>query len=240
MFLKSNSSCLMSNFPADILIIDDERQIRRLLNLTLTGAGYHVRECENGQLGLSETALKRPDAIILDLGLPDINGLEVLKQLREWTQVPILILTAWDREDEKVDALDAGADDYLTKPFKLGVLLSRVNALLRRANASSAGEPVLESGSITVRLLQGQAYKNGILLELTGAEYKLLCFFMQHPNAVLSKEQILDALWDCDGDYIDSSALTVYIRRLRMKIEDNPGKPQMLLTVRGMGYKWNG
>ena len=104
MFLKSNSSCLMSNFPADILIIDDERQIRRLLNLTLTGAGYHVRECENGQLGLSETALKRPDAIILDLGLPDINGLEVLKQLREWTQVPILILTAWDREDEKVDA----------------------------------------------------------------------------------------------------------------------------------------
>lgn len=104
----------MSDLPADILVIDDERQIRRLLNLTLTGAGYHVRECENGQLGLSETALKRPDAIILDLGLPDINGLEVLKQLREWTQVPILILTAWDREDEKVDALDAGADDYLT------------------------------------------------------------------------------------------------------------------------------
>jgi len=93
---------------------------------------------------------------------------------------------------------------------------------------------------LTARLLQGQAYKNGILLELTGAEYKLLCFFMQHPNAVLSKEQILDALWDCDGDYIDSSALTVYIRRLRMKIEDDPGKPQMLLTVRGMGYKWNG
>ena len=136
--------------------------------------------------------------------------------------------------------LELGGDDYLTKPFKLGVLLSRVNALLRRANASSAGEPVLESGSITVRRLQGQAYKNGILLQLTGAEYKLLCFFMQHPNAVLSKEQILDALWDCDGDYIDSSALTVYIRRLRMKIEDDPGKPQMLLTVRGMGYKWNG
>ena len=122
----------MSNFPADILIIDDERQIRRLLNLTLTGAGYHVRECENGQLGLSETALKRPDAIILDLGLPDINGLEVLKQLREWTQVPILILTAWDREDEKVDALDAGADDYLTKPFSGRELLARLRVMLRR------------------------------------------------------------------------------------------------------------
>lgn len=122
----------MSDLPADILVIDDERQIRRLLNLTLTGAGYHVRECENGQLGLSETALKRPDAIILDLGLPDINGLEVLKQLREWTQVPILILTAWDREDEKVDALDAGADDYLTKPFSGRELLARLRVMLRR------------------------------------------------------------------------------------------------------------
>ena len=173
--------------------------------------------------------------------LPDMNGYEVLKRLRSAKiETPVLILSGLTEPDKKVKGLGYGADDYLTKPFKLGVLLSRVNALLRRANASSAGEPVLDSGSITVRLLQGQAYKNGILLELTSAEYKLLCFFMQHPNAVLSKEQILDALWDCDGDYIDSSALTVYIRRLRMKIEDDPGKPQMLLTVRGMGYKWNG
>ena len=177
---------------------------------------------------------------MLDLGLPDMDGIDVIRKIRGWSNVPILVVSARSDDTDKVSALDAGADDYLTKPFKLGVLLSRVNALLRRANASSAGEPVLESGSIIVRLLQGQAYKNGVLLELTGAEYKLLCFFMQHPNAVLSKEQILDALWDCDGDYIDSSALTVYIRRLRMKIEDDPGKPQMLLTVRGMGYKWNG
>ena len=163
---------------------------------------------------------RKYDLLVLDVSLSDGSGS--------------------DEEMNIIMGLELGGDDYLTKPFKLGVLLSRVNALLRRANASSAGEPVLESGSITVRLLQGQAYKNGILLELTGAEYKLLCFFMQHPNAVLSKEQILDTLWDCDGDYIDSSALTVYIRRLRMKIEDDPGKPQMLLTVRGMGYKWNG
>ena len=173
------------------------------------------------------------DLLVLDVSLPDGDGFDFCHKVRRTSNVPILFLTASDEEMNIIMGLELGGDDYLTKPFKLGVLLSRVNALLRRANASSAGEPVLESGSITVRLLQGQAYK-------TGAEYKLLCFFMQHPNAVLSKEQILDALWDCDGDYNDSSALTVYIRRLRMKIEDDPGKPQMLLTVRGMGYKWNG
>ena len=183
---------------------------------------------------------RKYDLLVLDVSLPDGSGFDFCQKVRRTSNVPILFLTASDEEMNIIMGLELGGDDYLTKPFKLGVLLSRVNALLRRANASSAGEPVLESGSITVRLLQGQAYKNGILLELTGAEYKLLCFFMQHPNAVLSKEQILDALWDCDGDYIDSSALTVYIRRLRMKIEDDPGKPQMLLTVRGMGYKWNG
>ena len=183
---------------------------------------------------------RKYDLLVLDVSLPDGSGFDFCQKVRRTSNVPILFLTASDEEMNIIMGLELGGDDYLTKPFKLGVLLSRVNALLRRANASSAGEPVLESGSITVRLLQGQAYKNGILLELTGAEYKLLCFFLQHPNAVLSKEQILDALWDCDGDYIDSSALTVYIRRLRMKIEDDPGKPQMLLTVRGMGYKWNG
>lgn len=162
---------------------------------------------------------RKYDLLVLDVSLPDGSGFDFCQKVRRTSNVPILFLTASDEEMNIIMGLDMGGDDYLTKPFKLGVLLSRVNALLRRANASSAGEPVLESGSITVRLLQGQAYKNGILLELTGAEYKLLCFFMQHPNAVLSKEQILDALWDCDGDYIDSSALTVYIRRLRLEME---------------------
>ena len=139
----------MTDIPPDILIIDDERQIRRLLKLTLSGAGYHVRECETGQQGLSETALKRPDAIILDLGLPDITGLEVLTQLREWTQVPILILTAWDREDEKVAALDAGADDYLTKPFSGRELLARLRVMLRRGRPER--EPsVFRLGSVVV------------------------------------------------------------------------------------------
>lgn len=126
------------------------------------------------------------DLLVLDVSLPDGSGFDFCQKVRRTSNVPILFLTVSDEEMNIIMGLDMGGDDYLTKPFKLGVLLSRVNALLRRANASSAGEPVLESGSITVRLLQGQAYKNGILLELTGAEYKLRCFFMQHPNAVLT------------------------------------------------------
>lgn len=179
------------------------------------------------------------DLLVLDVSLPDGSGFEFCQKVRRTSNVPILFLTASDEEMNIIMGLDIGGDDYLTKPFKLGVLLSRVNALLRRANAFGAADSVLESNGIKVLLLQGQVYKNGTLLELTAAEYKLLCLFMRSPNTVLTKELILDKLWDCDGNYIDSSALTVYIRRLRMKIEDDPGEPHLLLTVRGMGYKWN-
>ena len=151
----------------------------------------------------------------------------------------VLLETAADEEMDIIMGLDIGGDDYITKPFKLGVLVSRVNALLRRAKDFSSADTQLESNGMKVLLLQGQAFKNGKLLDLTAAEYKLLCLFMKNPNMVLTKEQILDKLWDCDGNYIDSSTLTVYMRRLRIKIEDNPSEPQMLLTVRGMGYKWN-
>ena len=135
--------------------------------------------------------------------------------------------------------LDMGGDDYITKPFKLGVLVSRGNALLRRAKDFSATDTELQSNGIKVLLLQGQAFKNGELLDLTAAEYKLLCLFMRNPNMVLTKEQILDKLWDCDGNYVDNNTLTVYIRRLRIKIEDDPGKPNRIKTVRGMRYNWS-
>lgn len=148
-------------------------------------------------------------------------------------------MTASDDEIDIVMGLDMGGDDYITKPFKLGVLMSRINAILRRTKNFAAADTVLQSNGIKIMLLQGQAYKNGKLLDLTAAEYKLLCLFMKNPNRVLSKEQILDMLWDCDGNYIDSSTLSVYMRRLRIKVEDNPSEPQMLLTVRRMGYKWN-
>lgn len=179
------------------------------------------------------------DLLILDVSLPDGTGFELCRKVRQVSKVPIIFLTASDDEIDIVMGLDMGGDDYITKPFKLGVLMSRINAILRRTKNFAAADTVLQSNGIKIMLLQGQAYKNGELLDLTAAEYKLLCLFMKNPNRVLSKEQILDMLWDCDGNYIDSSTLSVYMRRLRIKVEDNPSEPQMLLTVRRMGYKWN-
>ena len=179
------------------------------------------------------------DLLVLDVSLPDGTGFSFCEKVRQSSKVPIIFLTASDEETSIIMGLDMGGDDYITKPFKLGVLISRMNALLRRTKDFGAADTVLESNGIIVQLLQGQAYKNGELLDLSAGEYKLLCLFMRNPNAVLSKEQILEKLWDCEGNFIDGSTLTVYIRRLRIKVEDNPSQPQMLLTVRGMGYKWN-
>lgn len=177
--------------------------------------------------------------LVLDVSLPDGSGFEFCQKVRRTSKVPIIFLTASDEEMNIIMGLDIGGDDYITKPFKLGVLISRVNALLRRSRDFADAGTELSSNGIRVLLLQRQVYKNGVLLYLTAAEYKLLCLFMQNPGVVLSKEQILDKLWDCEGSYIDNNTLTVYMRRLRIKVEDNPGEPQMLLTVRRMGYKWN-
>ena len=179
------------------------------------------------------------ELILLDVMMPGIDGFDLCRRIREKVDCPILFLTAKTEEKDVMTGLGAGGDDYITKPFQLGVLVSRINALLRRANSFQAADTELQSNGIKVLLLQGQVFKNGELLDLTAAEYKLLCLFMRNPSMVLTKGQILDKLWDCDGNYIDSSTLTVYMRRLRIKIEDNPSEPQMLLTVRGMGYKWN-
>ena len=179
------------------------------------------------------------DLLVLDVSLPDGTGYEFCKKVRQVSKVPIIFLTASDEEMNIIMGLDIGGDDYITKPFKLGVLVSRINALLRRAKGFNSTDTELQSNGIKVLLLQGQVFKYEKLIDLTAAEYKLLCLFMKNPNVVLTKEQILDKLWDCEGNYIDSSTLTVYMRRLRMKIEDNPSEPQMLLTVRRMGYKWN-
>ena len=179
------------------------------------------------------------DLLVLDVSLPDGTGFEFCEKVRQSSKVPIIFLTASDEEVNIIMGLDMGGDDYITKPFKLGVLVSRINALLRRAKDFNVSDTELQANGIRVLLLQGQVFKNGQLLDLTAAEYKLLCLFMRNPNIVLTKEQILDKLWDCEGNYIDSSTLTVYMRRLRMKVEDDPGNPRMLLTIRGMGYKWN-
>ena len=222
-----------------ILLLEDDLSLINGLSFALKKQGF--------ELGVARTLKEadnlwtdgKYDLLILDVSLPDGTGFEFCKKVRQVSKVPIIFLTAADEEVDIIMGLDIGGDDYITKPFKLGVLVSRANALLRRAKDFSSADTLLESNEMKVLLLQGQAFKNGELLDLTAAEYKLLCLFMRNPNIVLTKTQILDKLWDCDGNYIDSSTLTVYMRRLRMKIEDNPSEPQMLLTVRGMGYKWN-
>ena len=179
------------------------------------------------------------DLLILDISLPDGSGFEICKKVRQISKVPIIFLTASDEEISIIMGLDIGGDDYITKPFKLGVLISRINALLRRAKNFEAKETELSSNGIEVLLLKGEVLQNGNLLDLTAGEYKLLCLFMQNPGVVLSKDKILEKLWDSENNYVDDNTLTVYVRRLRMKIEENPSEPQMLLTVRRMGNKWN-
>jgi DNA-binding response OmpR family regulator len=179
------------------------------------------------------------DLLILDVSLPDGSGFDFCRSVRRVSDVPILFLTAADEETSVVMGLDIGGDDYVTKPFKLGILISRVNALLRRGRSRAEANAVLESNGITVALAQGQAYKNDQSLELTGAEYRLLCYFMQNPNRILTKELIYEQLWDGCGHFVDDNTLSVYIRRLRLKVEDDPEHPQKIVTARGLGYKWS-
>lgn len=222
-----------------IFLLEDDMGLINGLSFALRKQGFELTVARTLKEADALWTDGKYDLLILDVSLPDGTGFEFCKKVRQVSKVPIIFLTAADEEMNIIMGLDIGGDDYITKPFKLGVLISRVNALLRRTKAFCTTDTQLESNGIKVLLLQGQAFKNGKLLELTAAEYKLLCLFMRNPNMILTKEQILDKLWDCDGNYIDSSTLTVYMRRLRIKIEDNPSEPQMLLTVRGMGYKWN-
>lgn len=224
---------------SNILLLEDDLSLINGLSFAFKKQGFELVVARTFKEADSLWVDGKYDLLVLDVSLPDGTGFEFCKKVRQVSKVPIIFLTAADEEMDIIMGLDIGGDDYITKPFKLGVLVSRVNALLRRAKDFSSADTQLESNGMKVLLLQGQAFKNGKLLDLTAAEYKLLCLFMKNPNMVLTKEQILDKLWDCDGNYIDSSTLTVYMRRLRIKIEDNPSEPQMLLTVRGMGYKWN-
>lgn len=222
-----------------ILLLEDDLSLINGLSFAFKKQGFESDVARTVREADSLWAEGKYDLLVLDVSLPDGSGFEFCRKVRQSSKVPIIFLTASDEEMNIIMGLDIGGDDYITKPFKLGVLLSRINALLRRAKDFVTADTELASNGIKVLLLQGQAYKNGELLDLTAAEYKLLCLFMQNPNMVLSKEQILDKLWDCEGNYVDNNTLTVYIRRLRIKVEDNPGDPQMLQTVRRMGYKWN-
>lgn len=217
------------------LVVDDEPQIRRLLNITLEAQGYDVYEAGGGQEGIFLAAKVRPDLIILDLGLPDMDGVEVVRQLREWTQTPILILSVREGDQDKVGALDAGADDYLTKPFSTDELLARLRVALRHAQPAT-DLPVFTSGDLQVDLTRRLVSVRGEPVKLTPTEYALLRLMIQHAGRVLTHRQILKEVWG--PAYVDETHyLRVYFAQLRQKLEVNPALPQLLLTEPGVGYR---
>ena len=222
-----------------LFLLEDDLSLINGLSFALKKQGYEITVARTTLE--ADVLWKRGeyDLAVLDVSLPDGSGFDFCKKIRQTSKVPIMFLTAADEETDIIMGLDIGGDDYITKPFKLAVFLSRINALLRRSENFGTAVTELISGGICIQLLKGEVYKRGELVELTASEYKLLCLFMENPDQILSQEQILGKLWDVGGSYIDNNSLTVYIRRLRTKIEDDPGEPKRIVTVRGMGYKWN-
>ena len=223
---------------SEVLVIDDETQIRRLLRLSLEDAGYLVREADSGEAGLGEVSREAPDAIILDLGLPDIHGVEVLSRLRQKSPIPVMILTVRDREADKIAGLDAGADDYLTKPVGDGELLARLRALLRRIKPAVASN-AFKFGLVEVDLARRRVAREGKPVKLTAIEYALLQMFITHRDKVLTHRQILRELWGPKAGE-QTHYLRIYVMRLRHKLEEHLDEPRHFQTESGVGYRFVG
>jgi two-component system KDP operon response regulator KdpE len=224
----------MSGDLSCILVVDDERAIRRFLSASLSGQ-YEIKEAASGEDAMRAVAAERPDLIILDLGLPDIDGVEVTRRLREWTQIPIIVVSVREQESDKVAALDAGADDYLTKPFGAGELNARIRAALRRASEPET-ESVFRSGDLAVDLTRRVVSVEGREVLLTPTEYDILLALVRHAGKVLTHRQLLRQVW---GDAYESEThiLRVNVSNLRRKIERDPAKPQHVITEPGVGYR---
>jgi two-component system KDP operon response regulator KdpE len=220
------------------LIIDDEIQIRRLLRVVLESESYQVHEAETGQQGLIEIAKRRPAIILLDLGLPDMEGLEVLKRLREWSEAPVLVLSVRDDEQSKVAALDSGAEDYVTKPFSTPELLARLRAAQRKTRPEEEVS-IFKSGNLIVDLTARVVKRAGHEIKLTATEYALLRLFVRHPGRVLTHRLILREVWGPKSEE-HRQYLRVYVTHLRQKIEADPTKPRLIKTEPGIGYRFAG
>ncbi len=219
-----------------ILIIEDEPPIRKLLNIVLEAAEYKVVECDNGREGVRLAASVRPDLILLDLGLPDIDGKEVIASIREWSQTPIIICSVRNEDEEIVNALKVGADDYVTKPFNPDVLLARIYANLRKAATHEGGEPDLVNGNIRMDLVRHEVFINGTKAVFTPREYDLLRYLIINRSKILTHKQILKDVWG--AAHVDNMQyLRVYISQLREKIEPDPAKPIYIVTELGIGYR---
>lgn len=219
-----------------VLVIDDEASIRRLLKLNLEEAQFHVLQAVDGREGLHLAAAERPDIIILDMGLPDQRGLEVLRALRQWSETPVVILSVEDDPDTIIQALDAGADDYVTKPFRSGELLARLKACLRRSFKAAFPQPQVRIGNIHLDLGKRGVTKDGVSVKLTATEYDLLVYLVKNRGKVVTHAQILKSVWGPQAP-ADSSYPRVYMRHLRLKLEDNPEAPAYFLTELGVGYR---
>jgi two-component system, OmpR family, KDP operon response regulator KdpE len=220
----------------NLLIIDDEVQIRRLLEITLSANAYKISEASTGREGMTLAASIQPALIILDLGLPDADGIDILKKLRAWYNKPIIILSARNSEDDIVKALDNGANDYLTKPFHTGELLARIRVAIRQSQGIS-DKPILEFDSLTIDLANHTARKNNELLRLTSTEFSLLALLAKNEGRVLTHQYILKEIWGMG--YIEQTQyLRVFIAQLRKKVEDDPAKPKLLNTESGIGYRF--
>jgi two-component system KDP operon response regulator KdpE len=218
-----------------VLVIDDEPQIRRLLRVTLEANGYHVLDAATGRDGIAQAAQRRPDVVVLDLGLPDLEGVEVLTRIREWSRVPVVILSVRDQEDEKVSALDAGADDYVTKPFGAAELLARLRVVLRHAKPQDA-EAVFHSGDLEIDLSARTVRKAGGEVRLTPIEYGLLRLLVTHAGKILTHRQLLTEIWGPKA-VTQTHYLRVHIAHLREKLEDKPGAQELIQTEPGVGYR---
>jgi two-component system KDP operon response regulator KdpE len=228
----------MSNNTPLLLLIEDEYRIRYFLRVTLTNNGYRLIEATTAQEGLVQAATHPPDLVLLDLRLPDLDGLEVIRRLREWTAVPIVVLSAKEREEDKVLALDAGADDYLTKPFGVSELLARIRVALRHAThlTQAADHPIFNVGELRVDLAQRRVFRNETEVHLTPTEYKLLTTLVHHAGKVVTQPQLLKVVWG--PDYVNKNHnLRVHMAQLRHKLEADPARPRYVVTEPGVGYR---
>lgn len=226
----------LNDRPIRILVVDDEPQIRRFLRTSLGAHGYHVVEAACGKEALVSIASERPDAVLLDLGLPDMEGLDLICQVREWSKVPIVVLSVRGRERDKIEALDSGADDYVTKPFGMGELLARIRAALRHRLQTEVDAPVFRSGGLTVDLARRLVTVDGCEVKLTPKEYDLLRVLVIHAGKVVTHQHLLREVWGPQSVH-ETHYLRVYIGQLRQKIESDPARPGYLLTEAGVGYR---
>ncbi|MBS4098066.1 MAG: two-component system response regulator KdpE [Sulfuricella sp.] len=227
----------MNEIPAKIILVEDEKQIRRFVRAALEEEGCQVFEAESGGQGLIEAGTRKPDLIVLDLGLPDMDGVAFIRDLRGWSNAPVLILSARSTENDKIVALDAGADDYLTKPFGVGELLARVRALLRRHGKAGESGPLVSFGDIQVDLARRTVTRNGEPLHLTQIEYRLLGLLIANSGKVMTHRHLLREVWG--PSFVESNHyLRIYVGHLRQKLETDPAQPRHILTETGIGYRF--